>query len=306
MNTEDDAPPAYTRFPEQAPDEHSSDAPSWAPALPPRTRNEVPVPARTSFPTPPTPATPRTFPVSWTLYRGSASGAYHIAADADPGSPPLYAVTQTPSPSAGQPNLTLHSGPRAADPALATGDRHKSFAGGVHSAITLPGSGSGISPEEPLRTVVSWPHISYAFDADVGGGVATDPAPLGSLRRETFEWRHSAGSAVASLGAAASGWKLIRTTTDPPPGIGEDAWPFAGGGEMSSDGKEIVAVWADARRSPAPDVLMKFRFLGMGASGVLGERWATMAVMSALRMWQQGEMARRTSETIEEIKTGQG
>lgn len=54
-----------------------------------------------------------------------------------------------------------------------------------------------------------------------------------------------------------------------------------------------VAVWANSVRSLGQDAVMKFRFLGTGASGVLGERWATMAVLSALRMWQQGEMAKR-------------
>ncbi|KAI1074860.1 hypothetical protein F5B20DRAFT_562099 [Whalleya microplaca] len=294
MNPEDDAPPAYTRYPEQAPPGGSpvsarrSDIPtSPSPALPPRSKR---APSQTSFPSPPAPATPQKFPVSWTLYRGPTAGEFHIAADQDNGSSPIFAVTQAPGSSPGQPNLILHDGPSADSPPLGTGERHKTFTGGVHSVITLPGSGSGMSPEEPLRTLVSWPHISYAFDVDVG---TASPGDLGRLRRETFEWRHSAGSAVGLLGAATTGWKLIRTTTDPPPGVRADEWAFNGGGEFSSDGKEIVAVWADSRRNPAADRVMKFRFLGTGASGTLGERWSVMAVMSALRMWQQGEMARR-------------
>ncbi|KAI1378448.1 hypothetical protein F4677DRAFT_395718 [Hypoxylon crocopeplum] len=280
----DEAPPAYSRYPEEEPPGVSAIS-QGRPFIP--SSRVHPVPVQTSFPSSPVSATPQRFPASWSLYRSTTSGVYHLGAD---GSPPLFAVSQTPNPSAGQPNLTLHDGPTADRPPLATGERHKTFTGGVHSVITLPGSGSGISPEEPLRTVVSWPHISYAFDVDVG---AADPGDLGRLRRETFEWRHSAGPAVSLLGAASSGWKLIRTSPDPVPGVGSDAWHFTGGGEFSSDGKEIVAVWADSRRSPRPDEVMRFRFLGTGASGVLGERWAAMAVVSALRVWQQGEIARR-------------
>ncbi|KAI0383989.1 hypothetical protein F5Y04DRAFT_233773 [Hypomontagnella monticulosa] len=296
MMPEDDAPPAYSRYPDQdpsaaaVPDGRSPNAntPSTpAPALPPRSQPTSP---QTSFPSP---STPQKFPVSWTLYRGPGSGTLLLKADSSNGpSPPLFAVSQTPNPSAGQPNLTLHEGPSTDAPALATGERHKTFTGGIHSVISLPGSGSGISPEEPLRTLVSWPHISYAFDVDVG---TADPSGknLGRLRRETFEWRHSAGSAITWLGAASTGWKLLRLSADPPPGLKTEEWSFTGGGEFSSDGKEIVAVWADARRSQGPDGCMKFKFLGTGASGVLGERWTVMAVMSALRMWQQGEIARR-------------
>ncbi|KAI5855000.1 hypothetical protein GGS23DRAFT_471149 [Durotheca rogersii] len=291
MGLEDDAPPPYSRYPEPEPAGRLSVAPDLPPALPPRPQQ---APRRTSFPSPPAAAAagPQKFPAFWTLRRrGGARDEYYIAADGDP-SRAVFAVTSHAPDAAGrQPHLTLHDGPGRDAPPLARGGPHKTLAGGVHSVLLLPGAGSGVAPEEPLRTVISWPHISYAFDADVG---TADPSRSGWLRRETFEWRHSAGSAVASLDAAPVGWKLIRTSPDPPPGIRSDDWAFLSGGEFSSDGKEIVAVWADVRGlRPGPSELMKFRFLGSGASGVLGERWATMAAISAMRMWQQGEMARR-------------
>ena len=54
----------------------------------------------------------------------------------------------------------------------------------------------------------------------------------------------------------------------------------------TSDGKEIVAVFSDnyeARNTR----LVRFRFLGTGAAGHLGPRFAVMAVMTALRIWNE-------------------
>lgn len=238
MNPGDDLPPAYSRFPEKEQSAGSRRSDVRTDTTPNSPLSPHAARPQTSFPSPPASATPHRFPVSWTLYKQHGSpvkGVYYIAANDDNRGQALFAISQTPNPSAGQPNLTLHNGPSVDDATLATGERHKTFTGGIHSVITLPGSGSGISPEEPLRTIVSWPHISYAFDVDVG---TANPENLGRLRRETFEWRHSAGSAVGHLGAATSGWKLTRMSTEPAPGVGGD-WPFTGGGEFSSDGREM-------------------------------------------------------------------
>lgn len=54
----------------------------------------------------------------------------------------------------------------------------------------------------------------------------------------------------------------------------------------SSDGREIVAVWAGAGMASVSKVL-RFRFLGTGADGSLGDRWAIMAVASALAIWNR-------------------
>ena len=59
----------------------------------------------------------------------------------------------------------------------------------------------------------------------------------------------------------------------------------------SSDGREVVAVFAIHSGEP---VKCAFRFLGTGAAGHLGARFALMAVMTALRIWDyQTEKAQR-------------
>lgn len=125
--------------------------------------------------------------------------------------------------------------------------------------------------------------VRFRFAIEVG------PDPHTAWRREVFEWRHSHGDAVAAfLDGASSGWKLVRLADSSSDPSGSESrrlvWP------RSSDGYEIVAVWSHARLSLTK--VLKFRFLGSGATGVLGERWAIMAVMTALRMYQHNQRNR--------------
>lgn len=98
-----------------------------------------------------------------------------------------------------------------------------------------------------------------------------------SYRAESFEWRRSNSPAVAGLGGRSQGWKLVRLSSEvlPPPG--------RSGLTAAGDGHEVVAVCAHAVMSLSK--LWKFAFAGTGASGVLGERWAVMAVVTGLMIW---------------------
>ncbi|GAP91012.2 hypothetical protein SAMD00023353_5400380 [Rosellinia necatrix] len=62
---------------------------------------------------------------------------------------------------------------------------------------------------------------------------------------------------------------------------------------QTSDGKEVVAVWATD--GPSTNGALHFRFLGSGADGSLGDEWAIMAVASALSSWNQRRSARDRS-----------
>ncbi|ORY71025.1 uncharacterized protein BCR38DRAFT_415725 [Pseudomassariella vexata] len=277
-----DAPPPYSRYPDEEPgtpttSQHQSAPHGAQSASQPQPQQAQPL---TNFPA--LPPTPRQFPPAWNLYRvGALRGTMMLGEDA---SRPLYAVSQH-SGWSGQPDMILHNGPSETLPPLATGERDMRWASGSHTLIHLPsfpGSNRAGGTDERLETLLSWPHISYTFTVEVGSP--------GSYRREIFEWRHSSGVAVASLGGVRTGWKLIRLATDAPPGV-ESGWQFVAGGDTSSDGKEIVAVWAQAAMSMSK--VLKFRFIGSGVTGVLGERWAVMAVMTALRMHQHAERDRR-------------
>ncbi|KAI1418188.1 hypothetical protein F5Y13DRAFT_150789 [Hypoxylon sp. FL1857] len=244
--------------------------------------DDAPPPYSSSGPPPPLPQqvsaappapTQRLFPTSFSMYRESSwtQRSYMIG---EHQATPLYAVTLH-SGWSGQPDLVLHNGPNEKCPPLA--GLARSVLGTSATITVRPVPGSGLPPaEEKMEYNGGFGPASYMFTIEVGvGGVA---------RRESFEWRHSSGGAVKGLDAKGSGWKLVRLETGPPPGMGQGA-SFVGGGVKASDGKEVVAVWAWASASLTKN--LKFKFIGTGASGVLGERWAIMAVASALRIWDR-------------------
>ncbi|KAI8724033.1 hypothetical protein NCS52_00260200 [Fusarium sp. LHS14.1] len=100
--------------------------------------------------------------------------------------------------------------------------------------------------------------------------------------KEEFEWRPSKCDAVAGLGGQRRGWKLVRLARGPPGGADMDFLP---GNIRDSYGKEIVAVWTEAKRSSTE--IGHFRFLGTGVTGALGDKWAIMAIITGLALLEQ-------------------
>lgn len=124
---------------------------------------------------------------------------------------------------------------------------------------------------------------------------------------ETFEWRRSRGSEIKQLGASWRGWKLVRmgasgreqhdateyhekddeslprySSEDEKHGRTDSVHAI----EESGEG-EIVAVWAKSGCWTSLHDVGEFAFHGSGASGELGQRFAVMAVMTALCIWQK-------------------
>ena len=190
---------------------------------------------------------------------------------------PLYAVRMRPSWEMSNPVIMLHNGPNPDTAPLLSAVDHVPLSD--HMLITLPPpltyTGTG-STAVRLDIVMGWSH-HYAFTMEVGTSTA-------NVHMETFEWRHSYGNAVAALGGAREGWKLVRMSTQPLPGAPR---PNPAPGFISSDGREVVAMYSDARMSISKH--LKFAFVGTGLSGALGERWAVMAVTSALGIWEKEE-----------------
>jgi hypothetical protein len=124
------------------------------------------------------------------------------------------------------------------------------------------------SAEERLESNGGFGHPSQLFSIEVEA----------SGRRERFEWRHSHGAEVDSLGGRGQGWKLVRLEAS------------SAGGARTSDGREVVAAWANASMSLTKT--LNFQFFNSGANGMLGERWAVMAVITALRIWDRERKAR--------------
>jgi hypothetical protein len=105
---------------------------------------------------------------------------------------------------------------------------------------------------------------------------------------EKFEWRRSHGSEVKRIGGkAAWGWKLLRMGND----MGGDDHDHDESGErvdgLSSDNKEIVAVWAESSSFKSMSKIGDFEFRGSGATGELGQLWSIMAAVSCMCIWQK-------------------
>lgn len=222
---------------------------------------------------------------------------------------PLYAISQH-SGWSGNPDVILHCGPAISMPALASAATNFTFGNSGPNQIVLPAldpfaaaaaaaghpgvmNGGGMSVvTEMLEPAGGWT-ANMLFSIEVGQPPSVPG--LAPPRREMFEWRHTRGDAVADLGVAGYGYKLVRLSSDPPPGIPAGSAQFVGGGHATSTGQEVVAVFARARALGwgGAGERMRFRYLGTGASGLLGERWALMAAITAIRLWQREQRQRR-------------
>ncbi|XXH05722.1 hypothetical protein Hte_012158 [Hypoxylon texense] len=212
-----------------------------------------------------------------------------------------------------KPLLELRAGPSESDPVVATANNEKKWGSGrnfVVQVLPLPlpvpeqtsAAGSSSSPSSPssssssaatpaahirqqqdwqlspqtirMQQKHSWKHVQYPFSAEVGLGK--------DVRREDFEWRRSRGGEVQQLDKHAGyGWKLVRLSSEATGQGGERAARSSG---ATSDGKEVVAVWSHSSSWSASKVF-KFQFLESGATGVLGDSFALIALASALKVW---------------------
>ncbi|KAK0642172.1 hypothetical protein B0T16DRAFT_421129 [Cercophora newfieldiana] len=182
-------------------------------------------------------------------------------------------------------DLTVHSGPTSEFPPLALARTTGKLGSEFH--VTLP----ALLPYRPeqhvemARYVPSLKHETWWFATRIGQRDG-DPG-----RVERFEWRRSRGTEVKGVeGGSGSGWKLVRMGSDNERSVGSRASKEGSGGEggtvdgYTSDGKEVVAVWADAGGLTLSRV-GAFEFRGSGATGELGLLWSVMAVVTCMSIW---------------------
>lgn len=208
----------------------------------------------------------RQFPPEFGIYSQTFGRQLHIGEHKDH---PLYAVSIH-SALSSQPSVVLHGGPDKSHPMMAS-TNFRAFSNKM--TVTLPPgpSWAGASSTEEVDTKHVHLRTNYVFSVDVGG------------RRETFEWRHSSGDAVSAVGGDHFGWKLVRMASGPSPG-----------GFRANDGREVVAAWSNM--TMRGHKAAKFMFMGTGASGMLGERWAVMAVITALGIFEKEREAKSTAD----------
>jgi hypothetical protein len=194
----------------------------------------------------------RQFPIQFNLYATGILGRKFTLGEHEES--PFYSVTMHTGWS-GNPHVVVHTTPDPDSPPLATAQ----FGRWSHAfTVTLPPTGPNSPPSE-LRVEPNFMKTKWAFSVEVA-------APGGGFRTEAFVWKQSKGSEVNALPSTwGSGKKLVREGSD-----------------------EIVAACTNGGMSMSKKFC--FLFVGAGATGELGERWAVMAVTSALGIF---EMERR-------------
>jgi hypothetical protein len=208
------------------------------------------------------------FPPSFRIYHKKAFTRTYLLGEEH--GRPLYALTFHTGAS-GQPAVVLHVDADSSSPALATLDYEDLRS---HMTIILPFAGE--ATEETMDYRMTFPYLTYFFSIDIGAFGGT---------RERFEWRHSSGDAVASLEGRKTGWKLVRVPEDSEKSGEDGSRVPVGTGYVTSDGGEVVAALAYVNGKGKETA--RFGFLGSGSTGSLGERWAIMAVMTALGIFQR-------------------
>ncbi|KAL2758893.1 hypothetical protein ACRALDRAFT_1062007 [Sodiomyces alcalophilus JCM 7366] len=227
---------------------------------------------------------PRQFPPAFNVYRLPFSNDMILG---EHPSKPIYAL-EIRGDVGYNLQLILHSGPTMAHPPLATLEDPPSF--GQHQSLLVrlpPSTFPGAPPVVALDTVLEFPRVKFEFSIETGIGSSGGRVPM-----EPFEWRVSRGDAVASLGGAGYGWKLVRMVDGPPAGSGRDEWARRIA-TTGSDGFEVVAAVAETASLLSHSKVLRFGFFGTGNSGLLGERWAIMAVMTALGVFQRHHRSAR-------------
>ncbi|KAI0844479.1 hypothetical protein F5Y00DRAFT_248687 [Daldinia vernicosa] len=107
--------------------------------------------------------------------------------------------------------------------------------------------------------------------------------------REKFEWRPTQGNEVCNMFKHAKGFKLVRLDSKGP-GDGKGGKRDDRHVDETSDGKEVVAVWA-TEKSLVPSSLtptnkpFKFELRASGKSGELGSQFGYFALATALKIW---------------------
>ncbi|GAW19631.1 hypothetical protein ANO14919_091190 [Xylariales sp. No.14919] len=174
------------------------------------------------------------------------------------------------------PELVLYDGPSDKGPILATATSQSLFRS--NSLITIPAQ-EGVDHDSASQEVImSCPKMgrgngTYKFTAKVGVGKET--------RSEEFEWRSSHGSEVRELDGYRWGWKLVRLSSSTADGGGERATRALG---STSDGLEVVAAWAH-NNSMSMSKAFKFQLMGSALTGMLGDRGATVCLITAMRIY---------------------
>ncbi|KAI1393240.1 uncharacterized protein F4822DRAFT_439399 [Hypoxylon trugodes] len=181
------------------------------------------------------------------------------------------------------PLLVLHAGSTVRGPVLASVSKPAPYKGTYRNIVKIqsPISNTGAIEVSLTTPIDDGMHVRYNFSLAIGS------------RHEKFEWRATRGSEVHVAFRNAKGFKLVRLGSEGPGGGQGGSRATRAVGE-TSDGKEVVAVWA-TEKSLLPAAFVPncrpFKFELLGSGKALGQEFACLALTTALRVWSSEAQA---------------
>ncbi|KAI8244441.1 hypothetical protein K4K57_005212 [Colletotrichum sp. SAR 10_99] len=227
------------------------------------------------------------FPPSFQCYLDKQEGFYYLGPMAS--EERLFAFSASARLQTTMQPLHLHNGPSERDPIIVRMTQKNPRSVSFVATITIH------DPSDP-HTVVE--EISYekpvnSRSSSVFASCLAFRIKVGKEgREEEFQWRRSSGNEVKELARHSIGGKLVRMS-GPRAGAGGSRKAREQG--FSGDGNEVVAVLAPRSNIGIANGL-KFKFMGTGLTGDLGEKWESVAVITGF--WLFGISRAREKDSV--------
>ncbi|KAJ5083179.1 hypothetical protein N7456_012606 [Penicillium angulare] len=261
-----DAPPPYTEQVQAAPPDTNNVPPYQTPFYPIESAKDS---SRTIQS-----ATIKFPPTLNGYFRLKPTSTFHLGPTSEQ---KLFAVVTHSGIFRDKPSIVLHDGPTDKNAIMATlkSDKWGRTRPATVNLLVRPSSSYTEPIEELLIPVSTSHHMSSTWSFE------TPVARKGNIR-ERFEWRSSHGNEIKELATGHSyGWKLVRIAS-PNAGVGGSRKDRDLG--FTSDGLEIVAIVAH-NASWSMTKGLRFAFMGAGLTGILGEAWEIMTLISAMQLY---------------------
>ncbi|KAI5866532.1 hypothetical protein GGS23DRAFT_275794 [Durotheca rogersii] len=228
-------------------------------------------------------------------YQWKITATFHLCGGERPDDR-LFAVSTHAGWDGEVPRIVLHNGPSDKDPVLAFSCEERTVTRldvySPNSIVKLPPVVPSADPKQ-LATEIMRAHT--IGETGVGYEFSIEVSHSAKLVREKFEWRKVKKGADGEL--KEGGFKLLRLSSRRDP-ESVAASPSQEPAAATEDGYDVVAVFKWNKTLTNLMRPFDLRFVGDALSGSLGERWALVTVLTALRLWFLHAGARANRKTV--------
>ncbi|KAH6627178.1 hypothetical protein B0J18DRAFT_489927 [Chaetomium sp. MPI-SDFR-AT-0129] len=187
-----------------------------------------------------------------------------------------------------RPGVVLHQGMDTKTPILAAAGYDSQFSARLYSfnnqtAVLMPSllpaaERTSEFDTEQMPATVRGEQVVFSFFVEVDHGKERE--------RQKFEWRKFEKGKIAT--ATEGGFELVRVLSPCSPNAGQEE-PGASSASLSTvdgeENEEVVALLIWRKLWPTFKHNFTLQLLGKGQTGELGDRWALMVVITAIRIW---------------------